>query len=215
MANWCSTNITFYSENKEQITKLHSVLSELDAGESLLSNDFGNLWLGNILHRFGYKWQEITCRGSITLLGSVYEDADGRFCFEVEEEDAWAPMTGVWDTVLSEEEYSDIEYVYIAEESGCNVYINSDTSGLFYDIRYVIDSNLEGKFLNDKTLEFAFCPMYFSTERGCLAYLKKISEALGNKQDFTTVNEANDWFVDFLDDDASWVSVNEFQPVWN
>ena len=155
MANWCSTNITFHSENKEQIIKLHSVLSELDVGESLLPNDFGNLWLGNILHRFGYKWQEITCRGLITLLGSVYEDADGHFYFEIEEEDAWAPMTEVWDTVLSEEEYSDIEISYIAEEPGCEVY---QKHGMWYEEKYYLDDETDllnggnSYFITDKDL---------------------------------------------------------------
>lgn len=41
MPNWCKTNITFFSESEDQITKLYDALCKLDAGKSLLPNDFG------------------------------------------------------------------------------------------------------------------------------------------------------------------------------
>lgn len=210
MPNWCMTNITFFSESEDQITRLNDALCRLEAGESLLPNGFGNLWLGNVIHYFGFKWQNASCRGSISQIGILSKDADRGFHFEIEQEDAWEANTEVWDKILSKEEFSDINYVFMAEEPGCNVYVNSDSSGLFYDARYTVDVCLDGKFFNDKTCDST--QEYFSTENDCLAYLRKISESLGNKQEFTSVEEANKWFLDFLDDDASWVTAFEFVP---
>ena len=209
MPNWCMTNVTFYSKSENQIKRLHDVLSELDEGESLLPNGFGNLWLGNILHYFGFDWEKIYCRGSISFFGITTQDADGRFYFEVGQEDAWSPKKEVWDAVLSKEEFSDVEYVYMAEEPGCGLYLNSDSSGLFYEDRYTVDVYLDGKFYNDKTCSYN--QEYFTSEDECLEYLREISENLGNKQEFATVTEANDWFSNFLDDDASWVMAHEYQ----
>ena len=208
MPNWCKTNITFFSENEDQITKLNDALCKLDAGESLLPNGFGNLWLGNILHYFGFKWQDISCRGSISLIGILSKDTDRGFHFEIEQEDAWDANTEVWEEILSKEEFSDVNYVYMAEEPGCNMYVNTDSSSLFYDARYTVDVCLNGKFFNDKTCDYT--QEYFSTENDCLAYLRKISDSLGNKQEFTSVEEANKWFMYFLNDDASWVTAFEF-----
>ena len=208
MPNWCKTNITFFSESEDHITKLNDALCKLDAGKSLLPNGFGNLWLGNILHYFGFQWTDVICRGSISLIGILSKDADRGFHFEIEQEDAWYANTEVWDKILSKEDFSDIHYVFMAEEPGCNVYVNSDSSGLFYDTRYMVDVCLDGKFSNDKTYDYT--QEYFPTENDCLAYLRKISDSLGNKQEFTSVEEANKWFKDFLDDDTSWVTAFEF-----
>lgn len=208
MPNWCKTNITFFSESEDQITKLYDALCKLDTGKSLLPNDFGNLWLGNILHYFGFKWTDISCRGSISLIDILSKDADRGFYFEIEQEDAWDANTEVWDEILSKEEFSDINYVFMAEEPGCMLYVNSDSSGLFYDTRYTVDVCLNGKFSNDKT--YGYTQEYFSTEKDCLAYLRIISDSLGNKQEFTSVEEANKWFTDFLDDNTSWVTAFKF-----
>lgn len=209
MPNWCSTNITFYSENKNQIEKLHSVLDELDANETRLPNGFGNLWLGNIIDYFGENYKGNQCRGEIAYFDEVRKDEE-YYCFEIQQMDAWCPQLDAWEIALSRADFCDVNYVYVAEESGCGIYVCSDTDGLFYGDKYVVDLYLEGKYAN---ADYDSSMNYFDDEDECLGYLNDIAKALGEEKDFKTVEEANHWFSMFLTDDVSYCFTNEYKMV--
>jgi hypothetical protein len=51
-------------------------------------------------------------------------------------ETAWGPLPEIWD--LMAEKYA-LEYVYISEECGCSVYVNTDSAGRFFATRYLLD----------------------------------------------------------------------------
>ena len=51
-------------------------------------------------------------------------------------ETAWGPMPEVWDKMA--EKYN-LSYVYIAEECGMGIYVNTDAEGRFFTTRYLLD----------------------------------------------------------------------------
>lgn len=65
MTNWCSTGITFYSKNKEELLKLKRKLNKIYNGKPTAENDSGPGWLGDYANTFypkiGHK--KIDCRG--------------------------------------------------------------------------------------------------------------------------------------------------------
>jgi hypothetical protein len=59
-------------------------------------------------------------------------------------ETAWSPLPEVWDKMA--EKYN-LSYVYVSEECGMSIYVNTDTLGRFFSDRYILDyfdiNNLE------------------------------------------------------------------------
>jgi hypothetical protein len=51
-------------------------------------------------------------------------------------ETAWGALPEVWNAMA--DRYG-LEYVYISEEPGNEVYVNTDTSGRFFTTRYMLD----------------------------------------------------------------------------
>jgi hypothetical protein len=54
----------------------------------------------------------------------------------VDMDTAWGPLPEVWDKMA--EKYG-LSYVYIAEECGMAVYVNTDVYGRFFTTRYLLD----------------------------------------------------------------------------
>jgi hypothetical protein len=128
MPNWCATTVVFYGEqaNLEQLWA--------DWNEALKDNsvksDIG--WLGKLLVYKGEEYKNIYCRG---FLADVPHLEQGRLT--VYSNDAWAPMFNFYNWVA---ECYQVEYVLIAEEPGCQVYINTDVEGKYFPERYFLDA---------------------------------------------------------------------------
>lgn len=193
MPNWCCTSITFYCEKKEPIVHLRSVLHDLEENPSRVENGFGNLWLGNVLDVHGIDWHNEHCRGIVTRYDEVEEKA-GYWTLEVEQRDAWAPMTEMWEKILSScDEYKGIGFAYRGFEPGNGVYYISDSTGKFYTGRYMVDAylpNPDGEGIYPTERE------YPDEE----SLLRDLSEVSGGKV-FSSVNEACQYFQGALYDD--------------
>lgn len=65
MPNWCYSQY-HATGDKEQLDKLHSIMSELENMKSsgLHENGFGSTWLGNLVVKLSGDWKKIYCRGS-------------------------------------------------------------------------------------------------------------------------------------------------------
>lgn len=59
--------------------------------------------------------------------------------------DAWMPHVSLWDAIIEKHYKNNISYVYRAEEPSDNIYINTDTTGITFPEKYVIDYNINGK----------------------------------------------------------------------
>lgn len=142
MPNWCTTSYVFRgneNEIKDFYNKIKSFVSK-----KRVPNDFGDSWLGNIVDGFGFDYNEIPCRGFIDYFPEIDEDTDpGRL--ELSTETAWGPMTEMWDKIIAKY-YPSITYVLIAEEPGCNLYVNTDTEGYDFTERFSVDFKLPPKY---------------------------------------------------------------------
>ncbi len=132
MPNWCSTRIAVFGSEKD-VNDLHTKIEEISK-TGRLENGFGNLWEGNLLDLYGIDWRKVRCRGQIVDFNSFEEDG----YLELWQEDAWGPNTEYLKEIIKKAGY-DLDLVYVAEEPGCGVYINTDTSGDYFPERYLID----------------------------------------------------------------------------
>lgn len=137
MPNWCYTNYKFVGE-ADEIADLHKKLNELEAmPKPLVENSFGKLFLGCVVNHFGGDWEKIYCRGEIE-----YMELCGENMLQLTTSTAWGDMPEVWDCVC--ENYTSIQYYYLAEEPGCMYYVNSDESGEYFPEKYLIDDCANG-----------------------------------------------------------------------
>ena len=131
MPNWAYSQY-HATGDKEQIDKLHTIMSELEEMKSpgLHENGFGSTWLGNLVIMLGGDWKKIYCRGSWDNL--IYED--GVISFSVES--AWGELNEVRH--LIEEKFPDIKLYYQCEEPGMGIYITNDDTGQFFPDEYYL-----------------------------------------------------------------------------
>lgn len=163
MANWCYTEFTFVgkeNEIKDFCDKIKSFTSK-----ERLPNGFGNDWLGNIVDGFGFNWNRIDCGGqalSVTEVEKYLSEAK----FSVNVMTAWRPMTKMWDKVI-EKYYPSIRYVFLAEEPGNEIFINTDKEGAFYLDKFYMDLDLPDKYEYESTY-------YCTSEKGVVETLNSI-----------------------------------------
>ena len=149
MPNWCYSTYAFKStnKNKDSLQRLHQKLAGVVMKPSGVDMDFEAGWLGEVATVHGLNHEQIPCRGEITHLdalikgggddyGSHFEGKDDCY-FKLETETAWCPMNELWDAVV--EQHEGVSYVYVAEEAGCDIFINTDTEGRFFDQRYLLE----------------------------------------------------------------------------
>lgn len=163
MANWCYTDFTFTGKEEEVrdfCNKIKSFISK-----ERVQNGFGNDWLGNIVDGFGFNWNKIDCRGralSVTEVEKYLSEAK----FSVNVMTTWRPMIKMWDKII-EKYYPSVKYVFIAEEPGNEVFINTDEEGTFYKDRFCLELDLPEKYNCESTY-------YCTSEEGVVGTLNSI-----------------------------------------
>lgn len=132
MPNWACTQY-HATGDKEQLQKLHTIMSELESMKSpgLHENGFGPSWLGNLVIKLGGDWNKVYCRGSWDNL-LLHDDGDVSFITE----SAWGEPNEVRHFI--EEKFPGIRLYYQCEEPGMGIYVTNDDSGLFLPERYCL-----------------------------------------------------------------------------
>lgn len=132
MPNWAYTQY-HATGDKEQLHKLHTIMSELEEMKSpgLHENGFGQTWLGNLVIKLGGDWEKVYCRGSWEDL-LLHED--GTVSFTVES--AWDEPNEVREFI--EETFPDIRIYYQCEESGEGIYKTNDDTGEYFPEKYYL-----------------------------------------------------------------------------
>lgn len=140
MPNWCSTGITFYSENKNALKSLKRKIDEIYNGSATQENGFGHGWLGDYANAFYPKIgaEKINCRGCIDYIDAKVSHLDKYYAFRITTETAWSAKIGLWYKILKDF-YPDVNLAFIAEECGCVYYVKWDETGLFYPEDYYVD----------------------------------------------------------------------------
>ena len=141
MPNWCATSVAVIAyrnvENSaNQLRRLHSIFtSPVETQDKADST-----WIGNYLYALGIipDKHESGFRSFLSYVDDVKSDNDMEY-FTIETEDAWGPKTDAFDLIMSDPRFDRLQYVYIAEEPGCGVYINTDEDGIIFRDRYKIE----------------------------------------------------------------------------
>lgn len=133
MPNWCSTTVVIYTEvddlaGLDQLQSLYEKIQYMEEHGSA-PNDFGNLWLGNVMEVHGKSHTSVKCRGSI-LSYEFHENY-----LKIWQADAWEPRVECWQEVL-DKFYPNLRMVYLGEEPTSEIFINTDTSGVFFPERF-------------------------------------------------------------------------------
>lgn len=125
MPNWCTTTYRFYGKPNE-ILLLHDNIVKWTS-HSFEQTDFGNAWLGNILHGAGLRELiEVIgmCRGMIVSVGDI-ERTDA---FNVDTETAWYPCVEMWKEVIKKLDLKSVDFCYITDD----LYLIYDPKGYGY-----------------------------------------------------------------------------------
>ena len=159
MPNWCYTQY-YVTGDKEQLGKLHTIMSELEEMKSpgLHENGFGSTWLGNLVIKLGGDWKKIYCRGAWDNL-LLHED--GTVSFSVES--AWGELYDVRKFI--EEHFPGITLYFQCEESGMCIYQTNDDTGQYFPEKYYL-------WVGNETTEY-----YTSLE----ALTKEVENITGSK----------------------------------
>ena len=131
MPNWCSNSIAFYQEDGGDAV-LEAFYTDIERYLNYINPETSehSSWVGNWLEASKINAENLCTRGFFTNI-----ELNGDHV-RVDMESAWAPLPEVWD--LMAERYG-LAYVYIAEECGCEVYVNTDTEGRFFTDRYILN----------------------------------------------------------------------------
>ena len=184
MPNWCSSTFVFYHNGTKAgetaLEDLHGKILEYTKAPSRVKNGFGPKWLGNVVDGFGIDWNTVECRGEIIDASDV-EDDSGRRAFRVYTETAWGPMPEMWWQIIDAMYPGLVHFVYMAEEPGNGVFVNTDSAGLFFPDRYraaVEDGEefYEEFFCSDEELEKFLKEKYGIEEPTLDAARKKATE---------------------------------------
>lgn len=132
MPNWAYT-MYIVRGDEEEVAKLHQVIKDLDTrAESLLPNDFGKLWMGNLVYVLGGDWEKVYCRGKILDYGMT---ENGVLRFDVES--AWGELDEVRALILSR--FPKLEIRFRSDEPDMDHFSTNDDSGATFSDRWLLD----------------------------------------------------------------------------
>ena len=193
MPNWCTTEY-YVVGSKKELSDLNEKMEKLEnRKESLVKNDFGNTWLGNLVKSLGGDWEKVYCRGQ--WMCRVYNKENNSLTFTTET--AWKEMSE-WREFI-ESCYKTIKILFVTEEPGCGIYQTNDLGGVFFKDKYVLDYTEDVEYFEtiDQAVEF-------------------IEELIGLKIEDKTVNgiqEKLDEYVEKNDEEDLFFSFHEFEEV--
>ena len=179
------SKLSFYADTEKGKKDLKDLYEKLIAAiahsrRRVLQSGFGDAWLGNIileccpqfLHLSQedvycrYKGKRIPFGGFVSLLALHDEDPDN-ITITVETETKYEPMPDMWDMILAALEYTDIKYVFIAEELVDEIFVNTDIEGRFFSSKYRTEIYIsDNYYCNDI--------QYFNCDKDLLTYLNDV-----------------------------------------
>lgn len=194
MPKLCSTDYYVFGSKKE-LSDLNKKMERLEnRKKSLIKNDFGNTWLGNLVKSFGGDLEKVYCWGE--WMCREYNKEKNTLTFTTET--AWREMDE-WRKFI-ESCYKTIKLLFVTEESGCGIYQTNDKDGVFFKSKYILDYTEDVEYFEtiDQAVEF-------------------IEELIGIKIEDKTVNgiqRAMDNYVEKNEDEEDlFFSFHEFEEV--
>ena len=212
MANICETTIAFFATTEKYTDKLvdfYNKLTDLKKSKERFPIYFNSVY---IAEQFGIDTKRIewSCIQDISDI-----EAHGTYRgFKVFQDDKWFPNLKFWDLIIEREYTTDdgermIDYVYEAEEPGCEIYIKTDVDGEFFCDLYKVDACLpKDLFCGEDMTE------YFSSTEDLLDALKMLAEKILNNDEADDVkleNYINEYLQKRYPNSGYYLSVHEFK----
>ncbi len=133
MPNWCYTVYHITGDEKE-IETLEKRISTLDKiYNTKIYSGCGSLSLEEVVNEFDGDADAIFCDGIIIQMERL-GDCDLR----IDTETAWHDVPQVFDLIVSR--YTTLQYTFLAEEVGNELFINSDTEREYFTEKYYINN---------------------------------------------------------------------------
>lgn len=212
MANICETTIAFFATAEEYTDKLvdfYNKLTDLKKSKERFPVYFNSIY---IAEQFGINTKYIEW-SNIQDISAV--EAHGTYRgFKVYQDDKWSPNLEFWDLIIEKEYTTDdgdriIDYVYEAEEPGCEIYINTDIDGEFFCDLYKVDAYLpKDLFCGEVMTE------YFSSTEDLFDALKTLVGKIFNFDESNDVNLKifiNDYLKKRYPNSDYYLSIHEFK----
>lgn len=212
MANICETAIAFFATAEEYTDKLvdfYNKLTDLKKSKDQYPVFFNSIYIAEQFD-VDTKHIEWSCIQDISDI-----EAHGTYRgFKVYQDDKWSPNLEFWDLIIEQEYTTDdggrmIDYVYEAEEPGCEIYINTDVDGEFFCDLYKVDACLpKDLFCGEDMTE------YFSSTEDLLDALKMLAEKILNNDEADDVkleNYINEYLQKRYPNSDYYLSVHEFK----
>ena len=212
MANICETTVAFFATTEKYTDKLvdfYNKLTDLKKSKERFPIYFNSVY---IAEQFGIdaKHIEWSCIQDISDI-----EAHGTYRgFKVYQDDKWSPNLRFWDLIIEREYTTDdgermINYVYEAEEPGCEIYINTDVDGEFFCDLYKVDAHLpKDLFCGEVMTE------YFSSTEDLFDALKTLVGKIFNFDESNDVNLKifiNDYLKKHYPNSDYYLSIHEFK----
>ena len=212
MANICETTVAFFATTEKYTDKLvdfYNKLTDLKKSKERFPIYFNSVY---IAEQFGMdaKHIEWSCIQDISDI-----EAHGTYRgFKVYQDDKWSPNLKFWDLIIEREYTTDdgermIDYVYEAEEPGCEIYINTDVDGEFFCDLYKVDAHLPKDWFCGEVMT-----EYFSSTEDLLDALKMLAEKILNYDEADDVkleNFINEYLQKHYPNSDYYLSVHEFK----
>lgn len=132
MPNWCDVEYKCVGDPKE-VRSPHGVLEYIDkCNTSIIKNDFGKGWLGNLVDRLGGDWTTFNCRGEITGYG--LDDN----VLTINHYTAWHEQSRLRETI--ERVFPSVKVYFRECEPANNVCSTNDTTGMYFPEPYCLAS---------------------------------------------------------------------------
>ena len=212
MANICETTIAFFATAEEYTDKLvdfYNKLTDLKKSKERFPVYFNSIY---IAEQFGINTKYIEW-SNIQDISAV--EAHGTYRgFKVYQDDKWSPNLEFWDLIIEKEYTTDdgdriIDYVYEAEEPGCEIYINTDIDGEFFCDLYKVDAYMpKDLFCGEVMTE------YFSSTEDLFDALKTLVGKIFNFDESNDVNLKifiNDYLKKRYPNSDYYLSIHEFK----
>ena len=147
MPNYCDTRVGFICDeaNKDELKKLYNVFYDL-----YKKYGYGDyIPLTEILLVHGLECNITPCDGNICYVGD-YTDSD--IYFRISAITDWKPAPELWDTVIKQ--YTGLRYVYMAENQGGGIFVNTDLENVCFREKYVIYASISSSSYDELPAEY-------------------------------------------------------------
>ena len=174
MANICLNYVTLFEQNDDQI-KLKRAYEKLLAAYEETQNEFGDVNLLGLLEALwvdSKKIHGLDARSWITYMDLQTNDSEIEGII-LDIESAWTPCEDAL-ALLCKTLGRTFKFVFVAEEPGCEVFVNTDTEHRFYTDIYNVEIYAESE--EEGIISEVFhIQEYDHSEEECLNYIHFLS----------------------------------------